>query len=69
MDTFLGEWKCQVTSSSYDSDDALSSNPARLVVRIPPTDPQIYRKGRLMNTEVKFSQYAMPSIYVKFSSR
>ena len=61
----LGEWKCQVTSSSYDSDDALSSIPARLVVRIPPADPQIYRNGRLMNTEVKFYLYAMPFIYVK----
>ena len=48
----LGEWKCQVTSSSYDSDDALSSRPARLVVRIPPEDPQIYYNGRLMNNEV-----------------
>ena len=47
-----GEWKCQVTSSSYDSDDALSSKPARLVVRIPPEDPQIYYKGRLMTDNV-----------------
>ena len=52
-----GEWKCQVTSSSYDSDDALSSRPARLVVRIPPEDPQIYYKGRLMNNKVSTLLY------------
>ena len=51
----LGEWKCQVTSSSYDSDDALSSRPARLVVRIPPEDPQIYYRGRILNDEVSTS--------------
>ena len=51
----LGEWKCQVTSSSFDSGDALSSRPARLVVRIPPEDPQIYYKGQLMNDKVSKS--------------
>ena len=28
-----GEWECQVTSSSFASQDALASKPARLVVR------------------------------------
>ena len=37
-----GEWRCQVTSSSYQAGDGLSSEPARLVVRQPPDQPRIF---------------------------
>jgi len=49
---YLGEWRCQVTSSSFNADDALSSRLARLVVRIPPSDPRIYFNGQFPNREV-----------------
>ena len=28
-----GEWECQVTSTSFQSQDALASNPARMTVQ------------------------------------
>ena len=52
---FSGEWRCQVTSSSYFDDDALSSRPVRLVVRIPPSEPRIYYNGQFLNKEVNNS--------------
>ena len=36
-------FKFQVTSSSYQAGDGLSSNPVKLVVRQPPGEPRIYR--------------------------
>ncbi|XP_046443757.1 kin of IRRE-like protein 1 isoform X2 [Daphnia pulex] len=40
-DLDAGEWECQVTASSFDAQDALTSDPARLVVRVPPSPPQL----------------------------
>ncbi|CAG0880543.1 unnamed protein product [Cyprideis torosa] len=40
-----GDWECQVTASTYQSKDALTSRPARLVVRVPPQTPIIEFNG------------------------
>ena len=47
-----GGWRCQVTSSSYTADDALSSKVAKLVVRIPPTDPRLFFDGGIIDSQV-----------------
>ena len=44
----------QVTQSSYQTHDGLSSAPARLVVRHPPSEPRIYTDGRTFASEVIF---------------
>ncbi|XP_065344073.1 kin of IRRE-like protein 2 isoform X4 [Cloeon dipterum] len=36
-----GEWECQVTASDFASQDALTSNPVKLVVRVAPQRPRI----------------------------
>ncbi|XP_063240065.1 hemicentin-2 [Bacillus rossius redtenbacheri] len=36
-----GEWECQVTASDFMAQDALTSSPARLVVRVAPQRPRI----------------------------
>jgi len=46
-----GDWRCQVTPSSFDQDDALSSTSARLTVRIPPDGPKIFFKGRMVSRD------------------
>ena len=38
-----GDWECQVTKSSYEAGDGLSSEAAKLVVRQPPSDPQVFK--------------------------
>jgi hypothetical protein len=43
----------KVTKSSYDASDGLSSLPASLVVRQPPTEPKIFKESQL---SVIFSQ-------------
>ncbi|XP_037868186.1 hemicentin-1 isoform X2 [Bombyx mori] len=40
-----GQWQCQVTASNYDVQDALSSPPAPLAVRVPPQSPRILFNG------------------------
>ncbi|CAK1551264.1 unnamed protein product [Leptosia nina] len=40
-----GQWQCQVTASNYDVQDALSSPPAALAVRVPPQTPRILFNG------------------------
>ncbi|CAH2237393.1 jg11250 [Pararge aegeria aegeria] len=40
-----GQWQCQVTASNYDVQDALSSPPAALAVRVPPQTPRILYNG------------------------
>ena len=47
----------QVTQSSYQTHDGLSSAPARLVVRHPPSEPRIYTDGRTFASEVRPSSY------------
>ena len=37
-----GDWECQVTKSSHQSDDGLRSAAAKLVVRQPPGPPTIF---------------------------
>ncbi|GLG92415.1 Irregular chiasm C-roughest protein, partial [Gryllus bimaculatus] len=36
-----GEWECQVTASEFTTQDALTSAPVRLVVRVQPQRPRI----------------------------
>ena len=45
----------QVTQSSYQTHDGLSSAPAQLVVRHPPTQPRIYADGKTFATEREIS--------------
>ncbi|KAG7308448.1 hypothetical protein JYU34_005655 [Plutella xylostella] len=40
-----GQWQCQLTASNYDVQDALSSPPAALAVRVPPQAPRILFNG------------------------
>jgi len=40
-----GLWECQVTASSFESQDALASKPARLVVREPPKSFTIIKEN------------------------
>ncbi|XP_013145037.1 PREDICTED: irregular chiasm C-roughest protein-like [Papilio polytes] len=40
-----GQWQCQVTASNYNVQDALSSAPAALAVRVPPQSPRILFNG------------------------
>ena len=53
-----GMWECQVTQSSYQTNDGLSSAPAQLVVRHPPAEPRIYTDGRTFVTEREVSLLA-----------
>ena len=53
----------QVTQSSYQTHDGLSSAPARLVVRHPPSEPRIYTDGRTFASEVRPSSYLFINIY------
>ncbi|RLU25619.1 hypothetical protein DMN91_001776 [Ooceraea biroi] len=43
-----GLWQCQVTASDFTTQDALTSEPARLVVRVSPQRPQIEYADRLI---------------------
>ncbi|XP_011869141.1 PREDICTED: kin of IRRE-like protein 2 isoform X2 [Vollenhovia emeryi] len=43
-----GLWQCQVTASDFTTQDALASEPARLVVRVSPQRPQIEYADRLI---------------------
>ncbi|XP_072751470.1 kin of IRRE-like protein 3 isoform X1 [Anoplolepis gracilipes] len=43
-----GLWQCQVTASDFTTQDALASEPARLVVRVSPQRPQIEYTDRLI---------------------
>lgn len=36
-----GLWECQVTASDFSAQDALTSQPVRLVVRVPPQRPRL----------------------------
>ncbi|KAL1517904.1 hypothetical protein ABEB36_001607 [Hypothenemus hampei] len=40
-----GNWECQVTASDFHTQDALTSHPVRLVVRVPPQRPRIEFNG------------------------
>ncbi|XP_074038362.1 kin of IRRE-like protein 1 isoform X2 [Leptinotarsa decemlineata] len=40
-----GSWECQVTASDFHTQDALTSHPVRLVVRVPPQRPRIEYNG------------------------
>ncbi|XP_050311765.1 irregular chiasm C-roughest protein isoform X2 [Anthonomus grandis grandis] len=40
-----GNWECQVTASDFHTQDALTSHPVRLVVRVPPQRPRIEYNG------------------------
>ncbi|GLV42586.1 uncharacterized protein CBL_03325 [Carabus blaptoides fortunei] len=40
-----GFWECQVTASDFTTQDALTSQPVRLVVRVPPQQPRIEYNG------------------------
>ena len=53
-----GMWECQVTQSSYQTNDGLSSAPAQLVVRHPPAQPRIYADGRTFVSEREVSLLA-----------
>ncbi|CAG5045300.1 unnamed protein product [Parnassius apollo] len=50
-----GQWQCQVTSSSYDVQDALSSPPAKLAVRTRPQSPKILFNGLRVFSEQKIT--------------
>ncbi|XP_044016181.1 kin of IRRE-like protein 2 isoform X2 [Aphidius gifuensis] len=43
-----GLWQCQVTASDFTTQDALASEPARLVVRVSPKRPQIEYAGAVI---------------------
>ncbi|KAK0080530.1 hypothetical protein PV326_008118, partial [Microctonus aethiopoides] len=43
-----GLWQCQVTASDFTTQDALASEPARLVVRVSPQRPQIEYAGAVI---------------------
>ncbi|XP_039276455.1 irregular chiasm C-roughest protein-like [Nilaparvata lugens] len=40
-----GQWECQVTASDFTTQDALTSTPVRLVVRVAPERPRIEFRG------------------------
>lgn len=40
-----GEWECQVTASDFTTQDALTSSPVRLVVRVAPQRPKIEHRS------------------------
>ncbi|XP_058119273.1 uncharacterized protein LOC131261290 [Anopheles coustani] len=40
-----GLWECQVTASDFTTQDALTSQPVRLVVRVPPQRPRLEYEG------------------------
>ena len=44
-----------MSQSSYQTNDGLSSEPAQLVVRHPPSEPRIYTDGRTFATEKQLS--------------
>ncbi|XP_071749780.1 synaptogenesis protein syg-1 isoform X2 [Lepeophtheirus salmonis] len=44
-----GVWECQVTSSSFESQDALASSPAKLVIREPPKTYNILQNKNIID--------------------
>uniref|UniRef100_A0A8D8Z044 Kin of IRRE-like protein 3 n=1 Tax=Cacopsylla melanoneura TaxID=428564 RepID=A0A8D8Z044_9HEMI len=40
-----GEWECQITASDFTTQDALTSRPVRLIVRVEPQAPRIEYKA------------------------
>lgn len=74
-----GLWECQVTASDFTTQDALTSQPIRLVVRVPPQRPRLeYETSTIMpghNITVKagtpaiikcVSQYGNPPAQLKW---
>jgi len=47
-DLDAAKWECQVTASSFDAEDALTSAPALLAVRVAPSAPQMEFNSILM---------------------
>ncbi|KAK2709999.1 hemicentin-2-like isoform X1 [Artemia franciscana] len=47
-----GLWECQVTASTFDSVDYLNSEPARLIVRAPPSSVEIYYNSSKDSTAI-----------------
>uniref|UniRef100_A0A0K2SZJ5 Ig-like domain-containing protein n=2 Tax=Lepeophtheirus salmonis TaxID=72036 RepID=A0A0K2SZJ5_LEPSM len=64
-----GMWECQVSPSTYDANDALSSNPARLIVRVPPSDPRIYYDDQYLTSEPSIHIPAGRPVRVRCESR
>ncbi|XP_011500520.1 PREDICTED: muscle M-line assembly protein unc-89 [Ceratosolen solmsi marchali] len=47
-----GLWECQVTPGDFTRQDALTSNPARLLVRVKPRKPQLEYAGAVLTTSL-----------------
>ncbi|XP_017893195.1 hemicentin-1-like [Ceratina calcarata] len=45
-----GYWECQVTSGDFTRQDALTSLPSRLLVRVKPRNPRLEYGGTILNT-------------------
>ncbi|XP_021944481.1 kin of IRRE-like protein 3 isoform X3 [Folsomia candida] len=64
-----GEWECQVTASDFQAQDALTSRPVKLVVRVPPNAPQIEYNGTQIPTGKNVTAAHGARVAVKCSSR
>jgi len=64
-----GEWECQVTASSFDAQDALTSDPAWLVIRVAPSPPQIEVDLTNINYNANLTVTAGKSVAIRCISR
>ncbi|XP_011162427.1 hemicentin-1 [Solenopsis invicta] len=51
-----GFWECQVTSSHFTRQDSLTSDKARLLVRVKPKEPQLEITGKTLGTSLKLME-------------
>ncbi|XP_054284580.1 irregular chiasm C-roughest protein-like isoform X1 [Macrosteles quadrilineatus] len=67
-----GEWECQVTASDFTTQDALTSSPVRLVVRVQPQRPRIEHRSNVVlpghNVTVKSGDKATVKCLSKYGN-
>ncbi|XP_012535548.1 hemicentin-2 [Monomorium pharaonis] len=51
-----GFWECQVTSSHFTRQDSLTSDKARLLVRVKPKEPQLELRGSTLGTTLSLKE-------------
>ncbi|ODM98937.1 Kin of IRRE-like protein 3 [Orchesella cincta] len=64
-----GEWECQLTASDFAAQDALTSRPMKLVVRVPPNAPQVEYNGTYIPTGRNVTAPNDKRVAVKCTSR
>jgi len=68
-DLDAAQWECQVTASSFDAEDALTSAPALLAVRVAPNAPQMEFNSMILPSESNMTLTTGRAVTVNCHSR